>query len=106
MLTTTDIDSLDSFKRGTKRHIERLRETGRPEVLTVNGRPAVVVQDPEAYQALLDQLALARSLAMLDRSAADIKAGRTRPAKRAVEEIAEEFGVALDRRPDRETTAA
>lgn len=42
---------------------------------------------------------LARSLRTLDRSALDIRTGRTQPAKQAVDEIAEEFGLALERRP-------
>ena len=65
MITATDTNSLDSFKRRTKQHIDRLRETGRPQVLTVNGKPAVVVQDAESYQRLLDQLDLEQSARIL-----------------------------------------
>ena len=61
----TDTDSLDSFKRRTTQHLERLRETGRPEVLTVDGKAAVVVQDIEAYQRLLDAVDLADSTRIL-----------------------------------------
>lgn len=34
--------------------VERLRESGRPELLTVHGKAAVVVQDAEAYQRMLE----------------------------------------------------
>ena len=49
-----DIHSLTHFQRKTKEHVERLQRTGRPEVLTVNGKAALVVQDADAYQRLLD----------------------------------------------------
>jgi len=51
-----DILSLTEFHRHTRDHIERLRATGRPEVLTVNGRAELVVQDASAYQNLLERL--------------------------------------------------
>jgi len=43
------IRSLTEFQRSTKSALQRLRKTGQPEVLTVNGRAAVVVQDAAAY---------------------------------------------------------
>jgi len=46
----TDIRSLSDFLRNHRTHMERLADTGRPEVLTVNGRARVVIQDAEAYQ--------------------------------------------------------
>jgi prevent-host-death family protein len=51
-----DICSLTDFKRRTSELVEQLQETKRPIVLTVNGRPAVVVQEAEAYQEVLDRL--------------------------------------------------
>jgi len=54
MVALTDIYPLTGFLREHKTYLERLRATGRPEVLTVNGRARVVVQDAEAYQRLLE----------------------------------------------------
>jgi hypothetical protein len=54
MIDVRDIHSLSSFQRKTRDHIRRLRRTGRPEVLTVNGKAELVVQDAEAYQDLVD----------------------------------------------------
>lgn len=39
----------------------------------------------------------AETLALMQRSMADIDAGRTRPAKQAIREIADELGLSLDR---------
>jgi len=49
-----DITPLTDFQRNVKEHIRRLQETGRAEVLTVNGRASVVVQDARAYQRLFE----------------------------------------------------
>ncbi|MBC7819661.1 MAG: type II toxin-antitoxin system Phd/YefM family antitoxin, partial [Planctomycetaceae bacterium] len=38
-----DIYSLTDFKANAKEHLERLHSTGRPEVLTVNGKAEAVV---------------------------------------------------------------
>ncbi len=56
MVHLRDIHPLTAFLRDHKSHIERLAATGRPEVLTVNGRARVVIQDAESYQRLLDAL--------------------------------------------------
>ena len=50
MVQLTDIHSLTGFLRDHKAHLERLAATGRPEVLTVNGKARVVVQDAASYQ--------------------------------------------------------
>ncbi|MGD9790809.1 MAG: hypothetical protein AB7Q00_11550 [Phycisphaerales bacterium] len=56
MVQMTDIHPLTGFLRDHKAHLERLAATGRPEVLTVNGKARVVVQDAEAYQKMLEAL--------------------------------------------------
>jgi hypothetical protein len=54
MVKLTDVHPLTGFLRDHKSHVKRLQETGRPELLTVNGRASVVVQDAEAYQRLME----------------------------------------------------
>jgi prevent-host-death family protein len=49
-----DIHPLTDFKRRTSEFVVQLRETGRPVVLTINGRAELVVQDARSYQRLLD----------------------------------------------------
>ena len=56
MLDTRQIHPLTDFLRHHKAHLARLKETKTPEILTVNGRAEVVIQDVESYQALLDRL--------------------------------------------------
>lgn len=78
MIDLQNIQSLTSFQRDAAGHIERLRESGLPEVLTVNGRAEIVVQTAEAYQALLSKLELYESAAAVNRGLADYREGRSR----------------------------
>jgi hypothetical protein len=65
-LKIDDIASLTDFHRNSKAHLKRLRLSGRPEILTLNGKAEVVVQDAAAYQRLLSRLERATS-ALRDR---------------------------------------
>jgi hypothetical protein len=56
MVRPEDIGSLTDFSRNTKAHIKRLKRTGRPELLTVNGKAEIIVQNASAYQRLIDSL--------------------------------------------------
>ena len=60
---TKDIRPLTEFKRHTARFMSHLKETGRPTVLTVNGKPELVVMDAGAWQDVQDQLEFARTVA-------------------------------------------
>ena len=48
MNITKDISPLTEFKRDSARMIAQIKETGRPQILTVNGKPSVVVMDAAA----------------------------------------------------------
>ena len=56
MIRPEDIGSLTDFARNTRAHLDRLRRTGRPELLTVNGKAEVVIQSAAAYQRLIESL--------------------------------------------------
>ncbi len=58
---TRDIRPLTEFKRDSARLIAQMRETGQPQILTVNGRPAIVMMDAAAWQSLQDQLEQAQT---------------------------------------------
>jgi prevent-host-death family protein len=90
------IDSLTNFKRQTTAFVKRLKKSGAPVVLTVNGKAQVVVQDAEAYQRMRQLAVRAEreaSIAAIKEGIADVEAGRTRPAKQALKEIARKHGL-------------
>jgi|SRR6185436_2054347 len=74
-----DIHSLSNFKRSTAEFLGQMRESGRPVVLTVNGKAELVVQDAASYQKLLDHVDELEALAGVKRGLADIAAGRVTP---------------------------
>jgi prevent-host-death family protein len=79
-----DIDSLSNFKRDTSAFVERLKDSGEPVVLTINGKAELVVQDASSYQRLLEAAEQIESLEFLRQSLEDVDAGRTRPMRNAV----------------------
>ena len=83
-----DIHSLSDFKRKTADFIARIKKSGHPAVLTVNGRAAVVVQDTASYQRLLELAERAEMMEFLRESREDIVAGRTEPAVQVLERLA------------------
>jgi PHD/YefM family antitoxin component YafN of YafNO toxin-antitoxin module len=56
MFRTDSIYSLTDFQRNARSHLQRLKESGQPEILTINGQAEVVVQNAAAYQELVDKL--------------------------------------------------
>ena len=97
VIRLTDIASLTDFKRKSTEAIKRLKETGQPQVLTVNGRAEVVVQDVASYQRLLDLAERAEAIEGIRRGLESAARGEGRPA----EEIFAEFraGHGIPREP-------
>jgi prevent-host-death family protein len=97
MTRSTDITSFTDFRTHLRDHLDQSRASNRPLFITSNGETEAVVLSPAAFDELMDQAELAKSLELLDRSMQDIKAGRTRPAKAAIRAIAKELKLKLDR---------
>ena len=75
MIEVTDIKPLTDFLRNHKKHISALKESKRPEVLTINGEAAIVVQDAESYQELLNLARQALDDARLVKALNDLRNG-------------------------------
>ncbi|MDE0447296.1 MAG: type II toxin-antitoxin system Phd/YefM family antitoxin [Spirochaetaceae bacterium] len=84
---TKDIRPLTEFKRDTARFLTRLKDTGRPSVLTVNGRPALVVMDAQAWQEVQDQLDYAAAVVGIRKGLDQARAGRGIRAQTFFEEF-------------------
>ena len=81
MIALEDIRSLTDFQRNTKSHLKRLKTTGRPEVLTVNGKAELIVQNAAAYEETLD------AICGIQRGLDAMKAGTGKPFRVALDEI-------------------
>lgn len=81
MIAIEDIRSLTDFQRNTKAHLKRLKATGRPEVLTVNGKAELIVQNAAAYEEALD------AIRGIQRGLDEMAAGKGEPARVVLERI-------------------
>ena len=95
MIDPGEVRSLTEFQRNAKRHITRLKKTGKPQVLTVNGQAELVVQSAASYQQLVEDAELARSLRRIRKSLAEARAGKSRPMKDFLHELAGKYGIDL-----------
>jgi PHD/YefM family antitoxin component YafN of YafNO toxin-antitoxin module len=95
MIDLSQVHSLTDFARNTKTHLKRLKKTGKPEVLTVNGQAEVVVQSASSYQQLVDDAELAQSFRVIRKSLEEAKQGQGRPMREFVESLAAKHGIEL-----------
>lgn len=90
---TQDIQPLTTFRNNSVKMMKQLKKTGRPIVLTVNGKSEAVVQSATAYQRLLDIAAEADEREGVRQGDEDVAAGRTRPAKDVFNEMRKQYGL-------------
>lgn len=91
MIALQDIRSLTDFQRNTKAHLRRLKSSGRPVVLTVNGRAQLIVQDAAAFEDMLD------AIRGIQRGLDAMKEGTGKPFRQALDEIRVKYKIS--RRP-------
>ena len=59
---SADVRPVTEFRSHASAVIEQVQKTKRPVVLTQHGRSAAVLLDVEAYEALIDEVALIRDV--------------------------------------------
>ncbi len=91
----SNIHSLSDFQRNAKVHVQALKASGDPAVLTVNGQAELVVQSAEAYQRLLDDHELLDTIRNISRGLDQAKRGEGKPMRRFLELLADEHGISL-----------
>jgi prevent-host-death family protein len=73
--------SLSTFKRDSNKVMRQMKKTKEPIVLTVNGKAAVVIQDAEGYQKLLELKERAEVVEILRERLASLGRKKGRPAE-------------------------
>ena len=91
MYTTNDIYPVSDFNRKPAEHIKRLKETKKPEVLTVNGKAAVVMVDPESYDQLIADKEMLETLKTIAIANEQHASGLKKPAKQVSDELKAEL---------------
>ena len=93
MIDLTEIRSLSDFQRNAKAHIRRLKKTGKPEVLTINGEAAVVVQDAASYQKFLDEVDQREALEGIRRGLESMGRGEGIPLEDFVKQMTKKYNI-------------
>ncbi len=87
MIQPSDIHTLADFKPRSTEMISELEASGRPQVLTVDGSPKVVVLGVEAFERMARLADRAETIEAVRRGLGDVKAGRTMPVAQIFEEV-------------------
>lgn len=89
---------LQLSKAVNDRLVQRASESGR-DIAAVASELLEQAVTQDEIDAAFDCAERAKTLEMLEQSFRDIQEGRTQLAKQAIDEIASEFGLTLERRP-------
>ncbi len=84
MSPSEDIRSVTDLKRNTREILDHLHATGRPVILTVNGRADSVLLDVRVYEKHLQAVNLSKLIVTAEQ---DVEKGRTRPARDFLKEF-------------------
>ena len=79
-----DIHSFTTFKRKSSDLMKRMKKTGRPLVLTINGKAEAVVLDPIIYQQVAEHLDV---IARIRRGLAQAKRGEGQTVDEVFDEL-------------------
>ena len=81
---TEDIKTVSDLKKKTGEVFKQLHRSGRPIIVTVNGKPDAVLLNVDVFEKKLKALNLS---ALIAEAETDVKEGRTRPAKDFLKEL-------------------
>ena len=84
---TDDIHSITDLKRNTNVILGQVHKTGRPVVLTVNGKAEAVLLDAQEYQKMVSAFKLMQFLKPAEE---EIKTGKTKEARAFFKEFRHE----------------
>lgn len=84
MNISTDIKSVTYLKSKTADLLKQVNESRRPVVITQNGEPRGVLQDPKSYENMRNAIGI---LKLLSQGEEDIKNGRSKSQKSVFENI-------------------
>jgi prevent-host-death family protein len=100
MKISRDIKTVSDLKQNASKLVKQVKMTRNPVVLTLNGRPAAVIQDVESYEKMasaadyeLTVRALREALEYVDSGAELI------PAEEVFEKLSEKTGLKFDAKP-------
>jgi prevent-host-death family protein len=92
-----DIQNLSTFKQNASRIVKEIQETKEPVILTVNGKAAVVVQDAESYQQMMDRREYFETVAVIRERLKDMDdPSKWIPAEEVFDNLSKKYGISFD----------
>ena len=87
-----DIKPVTYLKSRAADLLNQINETHRPVIITQNGEPRAVLQDPESYENMRNAIGI---LKLISQGETDVRSGRTKPQERMFDEIESELKARL-----------
>jgi prevent-host-death family protein len=91
---TKDIQSLTTFKRNTTELVRQVKESGRPLVLTINGKAELVVQDAGSFQKLIELVDRLEAIEGIKRGIESFERGEGIPLEELDRRLRKKHGLA------------
>lgn len=91
MVASNKTQTLTDFRQSPMKTLNRLNRTGEPEVLTVDGEARAILMAPAKYDEFRRELLLARDVANIRESRAQLVRGDWRPAGEFFSELREKL---------------
>ena len=84
MKISSDIKPVSYLKSHLADILKQINETRRPVIITQNGEPRGVLQDPESYDSMKKAIGILKLIALGEEN---IKEGKTKPQDRVFKDI-------------------
>ncbi len=79
-----DIKPVTYLKSKAAELLKQINTTRRPVIITQNGEPRAVLQDPKSYEDMRNAIGL---LKLISQGESDVRNGRTKPQEKVFEDI-------------------
>lgn len=89
LILSEDVLPIGEFKTQASRVLRKLQSSGRPVVITQNGRPAGVLITPQEFDQMHER---ERFMAAVKEGLADVEAGRLLTSEEVKRQLDEDFG--------------
>ncbi len=84
MNITQDIKPVTYLKSRAADILKQINETHRPVIITQNGEPKAILQDPESYENMRNAIGI---LKLISQGEDEIRSGKARPQQEVFESI-------------------
>ncbi len=84
MKIATDIKPVSYLKSKSADLLKQINETHRPVIITQNGEPKAVIQDPKSYENMRNAIGM---LKLISQGEEDVKKGKTKTQEKVFKKV-------------------